>query len=76
VARIASANDLLVLAVASLLASIPLYALIGLARTPVAAAAALKTYLLGVLFSIVLLAGWPRYARSRATPPTPCAPIN
>lgn len=54
---LAGANDLLVLAVAFLLASIPLYGLIGLARTPVAAEAALKTYLLGALFGIMLLAG-------------------
>ncbi len=54
---LAGANDLLVLAVAFLLASIPLYGLIGLARTPAAAEAALKTYLLGALFGIMLLAG-------------------
>ena len=54
---LAGANDLLVLAVAFLLASIPLYGLIGLACTPAAAEAALKTYLLGALFGILLLAG-------------------
>lgn len=54
---LAGASDLLVLAVAYLLASIPLYALVGLARTPAAAEAALKTYLLGALLGIVMLLG-------------------
>jgi NADH-quinone oxidoreductase subunit N len=53
----AGTTDLLVLIVAFLLASIPLYALIGLARTPVAAEATLKTYLLGALFGIGLMLG-------------------
>ncbi|RJK97600.1 NADH-quinone oxidoreductase subunit N [Vallicoccus soli] len=54
---VAGADDLLVLAVGFLLASIPLYALVGLARTPAAAEAALKTYLLGALFGITMLLG-------------------
>nr|WP_157225999.1 NADH-quinone oxidoreductase subunit N [Rhodococcus sp. AW25M09] len=53
----AGTTDLLVLIVAFLLASIPLYALIGLARTPDAAEATLKTYLLGALFGIGLMLG-------------------
>lgn len=53
----ASTNDLLVLAVSFLLASIPLYGLIGMPRSPGSAEAALKTYLLGALFGIVLLLG-------------------
>ncbi|MEV4201971.1 NADH-quinone oxidoreductase subunit N [Micromonospora globbae] len=54
---LAGANDLLVLAVGFLLASIPLYALIGLATTPESAEAAMKTYLMGALFGILLLLG-------------------
>jgi NADH-quinone oxidoreductase subunit N len=53
----AGARDLLVLVVAFLLTSIPLYALVGLSRSPSAAEAALKTYLLGALFGIVLMLG-------------------
>ena len=53
----AGTNDLLILAVAYLLASIPLYALIGMGRSPRAAEAALKTYLLGAFFGIALLLG-------------------
>ena len=53
----AGTTDLLVLIVAFLLASIPLYALIVLTRTPVAAEATLKTYLLGALFGIGLMLG-------------------
>lgn len=53
----AGASDLLVLAVGFLLASIPLYGLVGMSRTPGAAEAALKTYLLGALFGITLLLG-------------------
>ncbi len=53
----AGAADLLVLVVGFLLASIPLYGLIGLTRTPAAAEAALKTYLLGALFGITMLLG-------------------
>lgn len=54
---LAGARDLLVLAVGFLLASIPLYALVGLGRTGRAAEAALKTYLVGALFGIVMLLG-------------------
>ncbi|WP_432534674.1 NADH-quinone oxidoreductase subunit N [Kineococcus arenarius] len=53
----AGASDLLVLAVAFLLASVPLYALIGLARTGAAAEAVMKAYLLGALTNILLLGG-------------------
>ncbi|MET3206394.1 UNVERIFIED_ORG: NADH-quinone oxidoreductase subunit N [Arthrobacter sp. UYEF13] len=54
---LAGAADLLVLAVGFLLASIPLYALIGIGGTKAGAEAALKTYLLGALFGILLLLG-------------------
>ncbi len=54
---LAGARDLLVLAVGFLLASIPLYALVGLGRTGRAAEAALKTYLVGALFGILMLLG-------------------
>ncbi|MEO6998497.1 MAG: NADH-quinone oxidoreductase subunit N [Terracoccus sp.] len=54
---LAGARDLLVLAVAFFLASIPLYGLIGMVRTPRGAEAAMKTYLMGALFGIVLLLG-------------------
>ncbi len=54
---LAGAADLLVLATGFLLASIPLYALIGLARSPRAAEATMKTYLMGALFGILLLLG-------------------
>jgi NADH-quinone oxidoreductase subunit N len=53
----AGSSDLLVLAVGYLLASIPLYALVGMGRSPAAAEAALKTYLLGAFFGIALLMG-------------------
>ena len=54
---LAGANDLLVVAVGFLLASVPLYGLIGIARTPGGAEATMKTYLLGALFGILLLTG-------------------
>lgn len=54
---LAGADDLLVLAVGFLLASVPLYGLIGIAHTPTGAEAAMKTYLLGALFGILLLLG-------------------
>ncbi|RKN53265.1 NADH-quinone oxidoreductase subunit N [Micromonospora costi] len=54
---LAGATDLLVLAVGFLLASIPLYALIGLAMSAASAEASVKTYLLGALFGILLLLG-------------------
>ncbi len=54
---LAGAQDLIVLTTGFLLASIPLYALIGLARGPRGAEAAMKTYLMGALFGIVLMLG-------------------
>jgi NADH-quinone oxidoreductase subunit N len=54
---LAGAADLLVLAVGFLLASVPLYGLIGIDRTPRGAEAVMKTYLLGALFGILLLLG-------------------
>ena len=51
------AADLLVVVVGFLLASVPLYGLIGIARTPGGAEAAMKTYLLGAIFGILLLLG-------------------
>ncbi len=54
---LAGADDLLVLAVGFLLTSIPLYGLIGIARTPLAAEAVMKTYLLGALLGVTLLLG-------------------
>jgi len=53
----AGATDLAVLAAAYLLSSVPVYALVGLARTPTAAEAALKTYLLGALLGVAMLLG-------------------
>ena len=53
----AGATDLLVLVVGFFLASIPLYAIIGLNRTPESAEATLKTYLLGALSGVGLLLG-------------------
>src|SRR5665811_221521 len=54
---LAGAQDLIVLMTGFLLASIPLYALIGLARDPRGAEAAMKAYLMGALFGIVLMLG-------------------
>lgn len=54
---LAGADDLLLLVTGYLLASIPLYGLIGLARTGPAAEAAMKTYLLGALLGIGLMLG-------------------
>ena len=54
---LAGAQDLIVLTTGFLLASIPLYALIGLARGPRGAEAAMKAYLMGALFGIVLMLG-------------------
>lgn len=51
------AADLLVLVVAFLLGSIPLYALVGQAGTGPAAEGAMRTYLLGALLGIVPMAG-------------------
>lgn len=53
----AGSNDLLILATGYLLASIPLYALVGMSRSKGAAEAAMKTYLLGALLGIGLLLG-------------------
>lgn len=54
---LAGATDLLVLVAGFLLASIPMYALIGLSRSKTAAEATVKTYLMGALFGVLLLAG-------------------
>lgn len=54
---LAGANDLLVLAAGYLLASIPLYALAGFRKDSPGTEAALKYYLLGALFSVLLLVG-------------------
>ena len=54
---LAGASDLMLLAVAFLLASIPMYGLIGTVNRPGSAEAALKTYLMGALFGILLLLG-------------------
>lgn len=54
---LAGASDLLVLAVGFLLASIPVYGLIGLDRSTTGTEAAVRTYLLGALAGIVLLLG-------------------
>ncbi|WP_460691920.1 proton-conducting transporter transmembrane domain-containing protein, partial [Mycobacterium intracellulare] len=54
---VAGADDLLVLLTGYLLASIPLYGLIGLLRSAAAAEAAMKTYLIGALFGIALMLG-------------------
>lgn len=50
-------GDLLVLITGFLLTSIPLYGLIGLLRSPAAAEATMKAYLMGALFGIVLMLG-------------------
>lgn len=54
---LAGASDLAVLAAGYLLASIPVYALVGLPHTGTAAEAALKTYLLGVVLGTTMLLG-------------------
>lgn len=54
---IAGAEDLLLLVVGYFLASIPLYGLLGLVRSPAAAEAAMKAYLIGALFGILLMVG-------------------
>lgn len=54
---LAGASDLLVLGTGFLLSSIPLYALIGIARTPGGAEAALKTYLQGALLGTTMFGG-------------------
>ena len=50
-------TDLALLVVAFLLASIPLYGLVGVLARPASAEAALKTYLFGALFGILLMLG-------------------
>ncbi|MDP9445270.1 MAG: NADH-quinone oxidoreductase subunit N, partial [Actinomycetota bacterium] len=54
---LAASNDLLLLGVGYLLASVPLYALAGAARTAAGTEAALKTYLLGAFLGIAMLIG-------------------
>jgi len=54
---LAASADLIVLAVAYLLASVPLYALAGATRDRRGTEAALKTYLLGAFLGIVMLLG-------------------
>lgn len=54
---LAGANDLLILITGYLLASIPLYGLIGLGRTARSAEAAMKTYLIGALLGVGLMLG-------------------
>ncbi|MGI8537417.1 MAG: NADH-quinone oxidoreductase subunit N [Mycobacteriales bacterium] len=54
---LAGSNDLLLLTVGYLLASVPLYALAGAARDTPGTEAALKTYLLGAFLGIAMLLG-------------------
>jgi len=54
---LAGAQDLLIVITGFLLASVPLYALVGLTRTAQAAEATMKTYLFGSMFGIVLMLG-------------------
>ncbi len=54
---LAGASDLSLLAVAFLLASVPMYAVIGLTRAPRATEAALKAYLLGAFTGVAMLLG-------------------
>ncbi|MFD1722509.1 NADH-quinone oxidoreductase subunit N [Amnibacterium endophyticum] len=54
---LAAADDLLVVVTGYLLASVPLYGLIGIGRSALAAEAAVKTYLQGALFGVLLLGG-------------------
>jgi len=54
---LAAGNDLSLLAVAYLLASVPLYALAGAARDRPGTEAALKTYLLGAFLGIAMITG-------------------
>ncbi|WP_099041884.1 NADH-quinone oxidoreductase subunit N [Mycobacterium neglectum] len=54
---LAGAEDLLLLVAGYFLASIPLYGLVGLARSAAAAEAAMKAYLMGALFGILLMLG-------------------
>ncbi|MUL42897.1 NADH-quinone oxidoreductase subunit N [Streptomonospora sp. PA3] len=54
---LAGANGLLVLAMGYLLASIPLYAMVAFAKDAPGTEAGLKYFLMGALFSVVLLGG-------------------
>ncbi|GAA0972740.1 NADH-quinone oxidoreductase subunit N [Nocardioides aquaticus] len=54
---LAGSTDLAVLVVAFLLSSIPLYGLVGIIARPESPEAALKTYLCGALFGILLMLG-------------------
>ena len=54
---LAGSTDLALLVVAFLLSSIPLYGLVGIVARPSSAEAALKTYLFGALFGILLMLG-------------------
>jgi len=54
---LAGANDLLLVIAAYLLASVPLYALAGFGADPPGTEAALKYYLLGALFGVLLMLG-------------------
>jgi NADH-quinone oxidoreductase subunit N len=54
---LAGTTDLALLIVAFLLSSIPLYGLVGIVTRPSSAEAALKTYLFGAMFGIVLMLG-------------------
>ncbi len=54
---LAGSTDVAVLVVAFLLSSIPLYGLVGIMARPDSPEAALKTYLFGALFGIVLMLG-------------------
>ena len=54
---LAGSTDLVLLVVAFLLSSIPLYGLVGVVARPRSPEAALKTYLFGALFGIVLMLG-------------------
>ncbi len=54
---LAGCTDLALLVVAFLLSSIPLYGLVGIVARPHSAEAALKTYLFGALFGILLMLG-------------------
>ena len=54
---LAGSTDLAVLVVAFLLSSIPLYGLVGIMARPDSPEAALKTYLFGAMFGILLMLG-------------------
>ena len=54
---LAGGTDLVLLVVAFLLSSIPLYGIVGIIARPGSAEAALKTYLFGALFGILLMLG-------------------